>query len=372
MKKEYKHHQYPEMRQEEGGYWYIYYGRRARVSLKTKDKRIATQVFAVKKQEQRDEKIRALTPLTEKPFADFIEEYTKWRAKEEKSAKTVRMDNLALRLLLEHTGNKPMNLISNKDVDEFHGWIMQPRMVKTPTGKDKLMKGCAKTSVNVYIRHLKVAFRRAMRWGYITKNPYSEVSQYTEDEKEVQFLTEKQITEILLPAFKPQDEDFKSMILAYLYTGGRGSEVCNMHRKDITIDEETDRQFILFPKTKTHRARFVPLSKGMIEILEHLPEKGFLFPRWRNVETVSKKLKRYLRKVGLGHMWLHGLRHTNISLLTMKGVPDEAIMRNSGQTQKSTLKRYQHLSPGYLLEVADKLHFEEKKQSVAIVQKKKK
>ena len=55
-----------------------------------------------------------------------------------------------------------------------------------------------------------------MRWGYITKNPYSEVSQYTEDEKEVQFLTEKQITEILLPAFKPQDEDFKSMILEYL------------------------------------------------------------------------------------------------------------------------------------------------------------
>ena len=109
----------------------------------------------------------------------------------------------------------------------------------------------------------------------------------------------------------------------------------------------------------------------MVEILKQLPVKGYLFPRWRNVETVSKKLKRYLRLVGLGHMSLHGLRHTNISHLTMKGVPDEAIMKMSGHTQKSTLKRYQHLSPDYLIEIADKLHFEEKTTPVQLVPKKK-
>jgi integrase len=353
------------MRQSDNGYWYIWYNRVDRETLKTRNKRIAAQVFAIKCQEKRDEKLRSLTPKVEKPFKEFITEYTKWRAEEGKSAKTVDMDDLALRLLLEHTGNKNMGMISTHDVDTFHAAIMQSRKYKTPTGKEKVKQGCAKSTVNVYIRHLKVAFNRATRWGYILTNPYTDVKQYTEDEHEVPFLTQFQITDVLLPAI--EEPDFRSMILVYLYTGCRGSEVCNMHRRDISIDEDTGRIFITIPKTKTHRARRIPISKALADVVATLPAKGYLFPRWRHVQTVSKKLKRYLRQVGLGHMWLHGLRHTTTSHLTMKGVPDRAKMEMLGHTQASTLKRYDHLSPDYLIEVADKLDFTKTQKPVKLV-----
>jgi integrase len=363
-------HQYPLMRQAANGYWYIWYGRLKRESLKTRDKRIAAQVFARKKQERRDQKLLALRPKAERRLAEFITEYTTWRADERKSAATVDMDGLALRLLLEHAGNKSMSLIRPKDVDMFHAWLMQPKKITTPAKREKTKGGCARTTVNVYIRHLKVAFKRALRWGYIIENPYADVKQYSEDRKEPPFLTEREIKETLLPAIKPKDRDFKLMIEVYLYTGCRGAEVCRMQRRDFVMDGETGRLFVVIPKTKTHRARRIPVPAAMLPILDELPALGYLFPRWRNVQTVSKKLKRYLRSVGLSHMYLHGLRHTTTSHLTMKGVPDKAKMQMLGHTQASTLKRYEHLSPDYLIEIADKLSFEERAPAVSLVRKK--
>ncbi len=72
----------------------------------------------------------------------------------------------------------------------------------------------------------------------------------------------------------------------------------------------------------------------------------------------------------MGHMWLHGLRHTNISHLTMKGLPEAAIMKMTGHAQQNTLKRYRHLARDYLAYAADKLSFQEEK-SIRLVKDKK-
>jgi hypothetical protein len=174
--------QYPELRQAANGYWYIWYDRLDRESLKTKDKRIATITFNTKKREKRDQKVRALTAESELNLGDFIKEYAKLRAGDKRPA-TVAMDELALGRLLSYVGNIPLSRISEKDIDNFHAFLLRPQVIKTPKGKEKTKKGCEKTTINVYIRHLKVAFKKAMRWGHLAKNPYQDVQQFTTDDK---------------------------------------------------------------------------------------------------------------------------------------------------------------------------------------------
>jgi integrase len=355
MKTHYDHHIYPEMRQGTNGYWYIWYDQHTRESLKTKDKVVARGVFAVKKNERREKAIDAMTPKMAKPLSSFMEEYLPYREADGRAAHTVDMDSLALRLLVEYLGDKVMSAIQSQDIDLFHAWLMTPKKIRTPAGKDKVKKGCSKASVNVYIRHLKIACKTALRWGYVRDNLYAGVKQYKVEDKAVTPLTREEITEILLPAIPDKYADFRDLVALYLYLGGRGYEICQARAEQLI--EVNGRRMFVIPKTKTHKARVVPIPREALSIIDRLPDEGQLFPRWQRVQTVSHKLKRYLRACGLGHQWLHGLRHTNISHLTMAGVPTKAIMDLVGQTQESTLDRYRHLSPEYLIEVADGVSF---------------
>ena len=284
-----------------------------------------------------------------------MEEYLPYRASDGKEPNTVDMDSLALRLLVEYLGDKVISEIEPQDIDLFHAWLMSNKKMRTPAGNDKVKKGCTKASVNAYIRHLKIAWKTATRWGYVRDNLYAKVKQYRIEDKAVVPLTREEITEILLPSIPDKYTDFRDLIALYLYLGGRGYEICQAHANQLI--EVNGRKMFAIPKTKTHKARVTPILREALPIIDRLPAKGPLFPRWQRVQTVSHKLKKYLRACGLGHQWLHGLRHTNISHLTMAGVPTRAIMDLVGQTQESTLQRYRHLSPEYLIEVADGVSF---------------
>ena len=345
------------MRQGSNGYWYIYWTNRDRESLKTRDKNIARQVFNLRKLETRDAELQALAKKAP-TLQGFHDEYIAFRKGEGNAKATVDNDSLALRSLLEYTGDKLISDIDSRDVDKFHAWLMTPRMIKTPKGKDKLFDGCKKASVNCYIRHLKSAFNRAVRWGYIAKSPYGGIKQYPEPEQPFRELTDTEIREKLLPAIK--EVDFRLMIQACLQLGARGGEICAAHRDWITEEESGDggkRKWLVFPDTKRHMSRKVPIGPEMEAILSQLPEKGYLFPRWRRVQTVSHKLKKILRKIGRGDQWLHGLRHNTATKLSRNGHPLRARMKLLGHKQMSTMLRYDHSDDRDLIAAGDSLHF---------------
>ncbi|HUJ89062.1 MAG TPA: phage integrase SAM-like domain-containing protein [Syntrophorhabdales bacterium] len=366
--KKYGRHEYPELRQAKNGYFYVWYDRWKRDSLKTTDKDIAVQIFALKKREKRDEDLEKLQPKTTKKLAAFETEYVKWRRESGKEANTVRADSLALRLLLESVGDIPLNDITVKDIDQFHAWLRQPKPTRTKTGKAKVKDGCSASTVNMHIRHLKVAFKKALAWGYVVANIYADVKQDKVEEKKVRPLTRDQVNNVLLPVIPAAYDDFKHLIEMYLYLGGRGCEICQADASQI-VKSESGRKFLWIPKTKTHKERWVPIPTAALPILDLLPKDGPLWPRWQNVETVSKKLKKYLRACGLGHMWLHGLRHTNISMQIMKGTPTRAVMAIVGQTSEKAMKRYEHLDPDYLAEVSDTLDFTSSNQRPDVTKK---
>jgi len=131
--KKYEHHTCPELRQANNGYWYIWFNKRDRESLKTKYRNIAHQVSAIKKQEKRDADAEALKPKEEEGLKVFMEEYLEFRKVDGKEHHTVDLDSLSLRLLLEHAGDKPMSAVEERDRDLFHAWLQSDKQIKTST-----------------------------------------------------------------------------------------------------------------------------------------------------------------------------------------------------------------------------------------------
>jgi integrase len=108
----------------------------------------------------------------------------------------------------------------------------------------------------------------------------------------------------------------------------------------------------------------------MEEVLKQLPNKGYLFPSYRNVSTVSKKLKRILRTIpivegsdpkegNLGDgMWLHGLRHDTSHKMSRKGVPLKVRMELTNHKSIQSMLRYEHPDDQDLREGANVIHYD--------------
>jgi integrase len=347
--------EYPLLKQRPNGYWYVYWDRHARDTLKTKDKAAAQRRFDIVIRDKAGATVVALTPKADTHLSVFIKQYLEWRATGDGKARgTVINDGNVLKSLLRFTGNKPMSHIRPRDVDAFHAHLRSVRSIKGQT-----LPAVRTSTLNNYVRVLKTAFKRAFRWGFISVNPYEDVKQLPQDHAEAPFLSREDIEERFLPALRTYPEPFQNLLELYLYTGARREELCKMTAD--RIKKQGGRVFLDISKSKTHESRLVPvLSEEALAVIERLPKVGFLFPGCTKPNAMTEKVKELFRSCGLGHLHLHSLRHTTTSHLAMAGVQDKALMLLLGHTEPATLKRYQHLKPDYLEEVMGKLSFKAK------------
>ncbi|MEI6153814.1 MAG: tyrosine-type recombinase/integrase [Deltaproteobacteria bacterium] len=355
--KEGMRHDYPCLKKHSNGAYYIHYDRHNRSSLKTREKGIAKQKFSLARTEYFQRNLRLLRGECNGTLKEFKNEYLEDRAAR-MAGGTVHIEEVALTHLINYFGeNDKMSCLTERRIKDFHLNLLGEHIVFDNKGEKKIKKGCKKRSVNIYIRHLKVAFKHALKWGYIDKNPYDEFDQYREEDTEPRFFTLEEVTMItsLIPE---KDTDFRDMILTYLYTGCRASEVCTMKREDIKHNPVVNRQYIQIKDVKNKKWKYIYVSKDLEAIFERLPpKKGFLFPRWQNPQTVSKKFLRLLRTAGIHNAHLHHTRHTTGSWLAMSGVSKKMIQSTLGHTQASTTDIYMHLSPDYEVDGMDKLNF---------------
>jgi integrase len=300
--------EYPSLKQLANGYWYIFWDRHERETLKTKDKATAERRFALVIRDKRDGALVALAPKPDTHFSVFIKQYLEWRATGDGKARgTVINDGNILRSLLRFTGDKPMSHIRPRDIDAFHTHLRSVRSIKGHP-----LPAVRASTLNNYVRVLTTAFKRALRWGFITINPYEDVKQLSEDQAEAPFLSREDIEERFLPALRTYSEPFQNLMLMYLYTGARREELCKMTAGQ--VKRQGDRVYLDITKSKSHRARLVPvISEEALAVIGRLPKVGYLFPGCTKPNDMT-----------------------------------------------AMAKRYQHLAPGYLEEVMGKLSFKEK------------
>jgi len=321
-------------RRKDTGYWYIEFGRANAKSLKTKDSDVAGRIFRKARRDMLRGRLVVLDAEAKISLSEFREEYVPTR-RNTKAKNTVAKDDLALRKLIEAVGDKKVAALSEKDFDRFVNSC--------------LAMGIKKRSVNVYLRHLKSAMGKAVRLGYIAKNPLANYGFPEEESPLTRFLAPKDIDKLISLIEEDGELELRNFVLFSVFSGMRRVEIVDLEAKDI----RRDAGLIHIRKSKTKKERFVPISPELFEVLAdiELPQVGRIFMRYRHPDTYTHKVKEYLVKAGFEEFRLHDLRHTYASLMSMSGVDQKALMELLGHSDVRTTFRYTHLAMDHLKKV---------------------
>ena len=160
--------------------------------------------------------------------------------------------------------------------------------------------------------------------------------------------------------------EYRTMILLILFIGVRRSELCGLKWKDIdyfnaTISVRRSLQYIpglgLFEKrTKNDSScRTITFSKDLNDILKEYMKwqtkqkkiagdlwvnQDWIFTTWNgapvNPDSVTAWFNRFIKGTNLPRVTVHGLRHTNATLLIGAGVDIRTVANRLGHSQTST------------------------------------
>jgi len=260
--------------------------------------------------------------------------------------------------LLIKFGNISINLITNKDIEEYKSFRLDT---------------VSRTTVNIEINTLKALFNFAKRLNLINENPCNGIKKLRTGEREILEFSE---TEIKLILNNTKEKLMKDIIMLGLYTGCRLNEIINIQIGDIDLNE---RVIKIINKdnfeTKTGRIREIPIPEALdifdiinLSPTDHSSEDPELFedPGPKNIielydpkkyifckgngerftkSYISRKFKRILRKCRLPEKFhFHCLRHTYATGLAKQGTGMHWVQKLMGHSNIKTTERYFHAS----------------------------
>lgn len=248
----------------------------------------------------------------------------------------------AFKNLLAYLGNKPIKLITTKQIDDY---------------KSYRALSISKSTVNIELTCIKAIFNLALRWDLLKVSPAQYVEKFRIEQKEILCFNDIELKYLLdnMP-----DGDIKNIVLFALHTGCRLNEILNIQIKDIDLAEK-----IIYIRnkpgfrTKTGKVRQSPISDHLYNLLESIlkqdknvyrllePER-YLFTNQQGVrynkDYVSKKFKKYLRAFNMPEKFhFHCLRHTYITNLVKAGVNINFVKLLAGHSELSTTMNYVHI-----------------------------
>jgi integrase len=214
-------------------------------------------------------------------------------------------------------------------------------------------------SVNRVIILLRYIFNCAIRWETpgVTKNPTAGIALLEENNKKERFLTATEAN-ALIGALKQSDNQMLQYIIPMLIlTGARKNEVLTAKWEDFNLDQRVWR----IPLAKSGKARHVPMSDGVLSLLDSVPMHDGCPYVFANPKTLKPYVSFFsawntVRKsVGLSDVRVHDLRHSFASFLVNSGRSLYEVQRILGHTQIKTTQRYAHLSQDSLLAAANEI-----------------
>lgn len=174
--------------------------------------------------------------------------------------------------------------------------------------------------------------------------------------KEHAFLEEQEIVDLISAA---EGDEFEVPILLGLWLGMRRSEICGLSWECVDFDSKTisvvatmlsdsENKYSVVQRTKTESSRRV--IKCPTYILEKLkqyqpkPEKrvGLIFDFHPN--SIYRAVKRVSEKAGVKFVGVHGLRHTNATVMATLNIVDKAALARGGWSSDKIFKDvYRHM-----------------------------
>jgi len=200
-------------------------------------------------------------------------------------------------------------------------------------------------------------FNCALKWEVegLERNPTAGIALFPENNKRERYLKEDEALR-LFEALEASPNPLLPFIIAMLLlTGARKREVLTARWADIDLEQRLWR--IEF--NKTGKTRHVPISDGLLALLEKLPRREgeeYLFTSPKTGKpfiSIFHSWDTARRKAGLADLRIHDLRHSFASYVINAGRSLYEVQKLLGHTQVKTTQRYAHLSHDSLLSAAD-------------------
>lgn len=220
---------------------------------------------------------------------------------------------------------------------------------------------------------LSPIFSTAVKKELLLKNPVTNATTPTGEEKERLYLDAQQCKELMTFLDEFTNPQLPRVIKTLLYTGMRIGELTALHWEEVDLDRamvtvkyslyRLDGKYQLStPKTKSS-ARVIALPPQLVEILREQKawqderrkavgnrwiERGAVFTgsygEYMAKSYINLQFKQLLAKHNFPDIHIHDLRHANASLLINMGVPVKVISEHLGHRDTRTTETiYAHV-----------------------------
>jgi len=305
-------------------------GRQRWTSLRTRNGAHARQLF----QEIEQEEYRKTRGTLSSFFDDFLK-----RAPLVYQKNTIIIYARSFKNFLRISGDRPVRMVTSLSIEKF---------------KQQRAQEVSPVSVNMELRSLRAAFNEAKRLKLVTENPFQGVRQVRVPYKEASYLSESEFSRLLTFI---DDPEFKNLVKFAVFTMMRRGEIINLRWANVDLSRRelqirSDGEF----QVKGGKPRIVLMNDWVFNLLASKAWKGeYVFSNRRGGkltgDAVSHRFKCFVRKAELSDgIHFHSLRHTGISWLVNRGVPQPFVQRLAGHSSPIvTDKVYTHLEDKTLL-----------------------
>lgn len=175
------------------------------------------------------------------------------------------------------------------------------------------------------------------------------------EQTEIRYLSSRECELLLQDQAAPL---WNRMVFVGLHTGMRFGELCGLHWEDIDFERGliTIRHSLvrgILGSTKSRRIRYVPMAPALQDHLAGYAQPcGRVFSRTDGREFnhphAADQLSKMAKRVGIGHVHWHMLRHTFATQLVGAGVTIRAVQVLLGHSDIRVTERYAHVGETHL------------------------
>jgi integrase len=267
----------------------------------------------------------------------FLRRYFDWaRNVKHKTERSISTDKSAVKQFLKH--------VPVTDLKDFHKELIDACISNMKKNEYK------PATINIVIRVWKNLLNRAVDWGIVYKNPFSNVKQIKVVEKPMKFCT-KQERDLFLEKAKENGANIHLVCALGFYAGLRKREISFARWEWFDFEEnlihvESYENFC----TKSKKNRTLPLASALKNILESYKngkKEGFIFAEAKGEGEYRYHFRRAFNtvrtKTELKWVTPHVMRHTFGSLLAQQGVSLYKISKWMGHSHSRVTEIYAHL-----------------------------
>lgn len=212
-------------------------------------------------------------------------------------------------------------------------------------------------SCNRLLILLRYVFNLSVRWEVagMKINPTHGFLLMEENNKKERYLSQEEAQRLYEAVQKSDNPMLQYIIPMLILTGARKREVLDAKWVDFDLERKAWR----IPISKSGKARHVPLSDGVLQLLAAVPHDDvcpFVFPNPKTKKpyvSIFCSWNTARKQAGLADVRIHDLRHSFASFLVNAGRTLYEVQKILGHTQIKTTQRYAHLSQETLLDAAN-------------------